>query len=69
MRKELALVAMVATLFTFATFSTQAMPAASLKGLSKSGPTITEVRARCGRGWHRNWRGRCVPNRWWHRPW
>ncbi len=19
----------------------------------------------CGRGWHRNWRGRCVPNRRW----
>lgn len=21
----------------------------------------------CGRGWHRNWRGRCVPNRRWRR--
>ena len=25
---------------------------------------VVQVRDGCGRGWHRNWRGRCVPDRW-----
>jgi len=30
---------------------------------------VLTVRQGCGRGWHRNWRGRCVPNRPWRRCW
>ena len=25
---------------------------------------VVQVRDGCGRGWHRNWRGRCVRDRW-----
>lgn len=28
---------------------------------------VVPVAMGCGRGWHRNWRGRCVPNRGWRR--
>ena len=28
---------------------------------------VIQVAEGCGRGWHRNWRGHCVPNRYWRR--
>jgi hypothetical protein len=62
MRKEIALFAAIAAVFTFVTFSAQAMPAASLKGVTNSDQTITQVRAGCGRGWHRGPRGHCRRN-------
>lgn len=58
MRKELALFVAVAAMFTFVTFSAQAMPAASLKGVTKS-DQITQVRDGCGRGWYRGRHGHC----------
>jgi hypothetical protein len=58
MRKELALFVAIAAMFTFVTFSVQAMPAAQLKGLTKS-DQITQVRGGCGRGWYRNRWGHC----------
>jgi hypothetical protein len=60
--KTLAFLAAVAAVFTFVTFSANAMPAASLKGVKNADQTITQVRDRCGRGWHRNRWGRCRPN-------
>jgi Spy/CpxP family protein refolding chaperone len=62
MRKELALFAAIAAVFTFVTFSAQAMPAASLKGVTNSDQTITQVRGGCGHGWHRGPRGHCRRN-------
>jgi len=39
----------------------QAMPAAPLAGVT--GAEVIQVAGGCGRGWHRNRYGRCVPNR------
>jgi hypothetical protein len=61
MRKELALLAPVASLFTFIAFSAQAMPAASLQGVSNCGGAI-HVAEGCGRGWHRGLYGHCRRN-------
>jgi hypothetical protein len=61
MRKELALLASIATLFTFIAFSAQAMPAAPLKGASNSSQVI-HVAGGCGRGWHRGPYGHCRRN-------
>ena len=61
MRKELAFLASIAALFTFIAFSAQAMPTASLKGASNSGPVI-QVSGGCGRGWHRGPHGHCHRN-------
>jgi hypothetical protein len=61
MRKELALLASVAALFTLIAVSAQAMPAASLKGVSNSDQVI-HVAEGCGRGWHRGPHGHCRRN-------
>jgi Spy/CpxP family protein refolding chaperone len=57
MRKELALFAAIAALFTFVSFSAQAMPAASLKGVSAD-QTI-QVSGGCGPHRHRDHHGHC----------
>jgi hypothetical protein len=62
MRKELGLFAALAAVFMLSTFIVQAMPASSLKGLTKSSGQITLVAGGCGRGWHRGLHGRCIPN-------
>jgi hypothetical protein len=38
-----------------------AMPMSAVPSVSADDAVIL-VREGCGRGWHRNWRGRCVPN-------
>jgi hypothetical protein len=60
MRKELALFAAIAALFTFMAYSAQAMPAAPLKGVSKSDQVI-QVRGGCGPLRHRGPHGHCRP--------
>jgi hypothetical protein len=60
-RKELALLASIATLFTFMAFSAQAIHAAPLKGVSNSSQVI-RVAGGCGRGWHRGSYGHCRRN-------
>jgi hypothetical protein len=58
MRQQLALFAAIAVLFSFAAFSAQAMPAASLKGVSNSGDVV-QVSGGCGRFRHRDRWGHC----------
>ena len=60
MRKELALFAAIAALFTFIAFSAQAMPAASLKGVSSG--QATQVSGGCGPRRHRDRHGNCRHN-------
>jgi hypothetical protein len=42
----------------------QALTPAPLGAIALDNATadIIQVAQGCGRGWHRNWRGRCVPN-------
>lgn len=40
---------------------------AALGQAASQNSDVTTVAMGCGRGWHRNWRGRCVPNRYWRR--
>ena len=60
MRKELALIAVVAAMFTLLATSAQSMPVSPPKGISKD-QTVTQVRGGCGPGWRRNRWGRCRP--------
>ena len=65
MRNELALFAAIAALFTFMTFSAQAMPAATLQGVSKATGEVIQVRDGCGRHRWRGPHGRCHWDRGW----
>lgn len=51
------------------TASAAIVPAGSVSAVQAVGGSVdlTPVAMGCGRGWHRNWRGRCVPNRRWRR--
>ena len=62
MRKQFALIASVAAILSLASFGAQAMPMSSLKGVSNSDRTITQVSGGCGRHWHRGPRGHCRHN-------
>jgi hypothetical protein len=64
MRIQFALFAAIAVVFAFMTFSAQAMPAAPLKGVSKSDQVI-QVRDGCGRHRHRGPFGHCRWDRGW----
>ena len=59
--RTLSMLAAVAAVFTFVSFGAEAMPVSSLKGVTQSDQSIVHVSGRCGRGWHRNRWGRCVP--------
>jgi len=63
MRKEFAVFAAIAALFAFVSFGAQAMPAASLQGVSKANSQVIQVAGGCGRGWHRGPHGHCRRNR------
>jgi hypothetical protein len=62
----------------FVAGSAEAMPLGPVKALqSTTAGDVVKIDYPCGRGWHENRRGRCVPNdRWdrrpppprWHRP-
>jgi len=62
MRKGLGLFVALGIISFFA-FDAHAMPASSLKAVSKNTDQITLVAGGCGRGFHRGPRGRCIPNR------
>jgi hypothetical protein len=50
--------------------SANATPAAPDLGVMSGSPNIVEAAWGCGRGFHPNHWGRCVPNRWgYYRPW
>ena len=70
MRKELVLFSAIAALFTFTmAFDAGAAPITAAKGVSTAGDQVTKVAQGCGRYWHRNRWGRCVPNgyrRYWY---
>lgn len=59
---RIALLTAIAALFTMANVSAEAMPVSTLKGVTNSDQTITQVRQGCGRGWHRGRYGRCRRN-------
>jgi hypothetical protein len=62
MCKELTLLAAVATVFAFLSYPVSAAPIAALKGVTQQSDKIQQVAQGCGRYWHRNRYGRCVPN-------
>jgi len=49
--------------------SANAAPAAPDLGVTTGSPNIIEVAGGCGRGFHPNPWGRCVPNRWGYSRW
>ena len=52
-------------MFTFTTFSAEAMPAASLQGISKATGEVIQVRDGCGRHRWRGPHGHCHWDRGW----
>ena len=47
----------------------KALIAALAAGVAVATAVPADARQACGHGWHRNYNGRCVPNRGWHRGW
>jgi hypothetical protein len=64
MFKKLSILAAAGAFAAVLASPAQALTPASLSSIAieNAAADIIQVREGCGRGWHRNWRGRCVPN-------
>lgn len=70
MRKLLFAACLAASASFLAVSSASAAPATGSAAIARAVDQTSDLSAvagGCGRGWHRNWRGRCVPNRRWRR--